>query len=232
MFTLWATQLEISHQPQPFSGRSHAIRRLELWDRIRLVDPGPAVVYLDVLLSCINVSRGRVTERPGSEQVARTASTCLLHALSGMDLASVVARRIRQRYLAVIPPTANFEHLLCYHTANAIHALLVDSSKRRSFEWKGYKPSAQEHVLFAAALVRVAYTKPPRGKVPRWVLRFAIDSLSQDPPPPTSVILDCLLIVAIDLGCDVRSTRATAPDERYAQHLVDVHPSDSEPVLD
>ena len=43
-------------------------------------------------------------------------------------------------------------------------------------------------------------------KVPRWLLSFALRFLSQDPPPPTPVIVSCLSIIAIDLGCCVPKT--------------------------
>ena len=227
---LWATRSEISCQPKRPDERSHIIQCLALRDRIRLITPGPAALYLNVFSSCIDANRGRVTEHPGSEQAARTVSMCLLHALSGMDPASVRFSGIPKQYSAVVSYTPNFEDLSCHHTLNAIHALLLT---KQTFSWVDYKPCAQEHASFAAALVQVAYARRLRDrKVPRWILRFVIHSLSQDPPPPTSAILDCLLIVATDFGCDVRSTKATALDERYAQHLADVHPSDSEQVLD
>ena len=216
VFSLWATQLEISHQPRKFGKRAHAIRRLELWDRIHLANPGPTAVYLDALLNCFDASGDLVTERPGSERVTRTASASLLHALSGMGPTSEVTTEIRQRYLTVIPPTANFENLSCSHAMNAIHALLIGSRERRFFEWVDYKPCSQERVFFAAALVKVAYARPLHGKVPRWIHRFVIHSLSQDPPPPTSVVLDCLLIVASDLDCDISNIGTASPDERYA----------------
>jgi hypothetical protein len=56
------------------------------------------------------------------------------------------------------------------------------------------------------------YERTQQRKTPRWILRFALDSLSLD-PPPTSVVADCLEIIAIDLGCDV--SNITTLDERY-----------------
>jgi hypothetical protein len=229
-FVLWATQMEASRQPQGLNKQSPATphRVLELWDRIHFANPGPAAIYLDVLLSCTNVSRGRVTECPGLGQVARTASICVLRTLSGVGPTSAVARDMRQQYLKIIPRTTNFEDLSCCHTMNAIHTLLITSWKPWSFEWTDYKPSAQEHVNFVGTLIQVAYTRRPCGKVPRWVLRCVIDSLSQDPPAPTPVILNCLSIIGIDLDCDVSSARAPALDERYAQSLMEVDLSDLE----
>ena len=228
---LWVAQLEISPQSRRFDAESHAIRRLflEKWDRIHLANPGPAAVYLDILLSCITVSHDQVAERPGSAHVARAASMCLLHTLSGVSPKSEVATGIRQRYLRVLPRTASFEALLYCHTMNAIHNLLIGNHVHRPSKWADYKPCAREHVFFAATLVRVAHTRP-HGKVPRWALRFAIDSLSRDPPPPSSVVLDCLTIIATDLDCDVSSARTVDLDERCVQGPHCVYLSDPQPV--
>ena len=82
-------------------------------------------------------------------------------------------------------------------------------------QWEDYKPSNDEHVIVSRALAKLArfeYRRRGHRKVPRWLLRFAFHSLSQHTLPPTSVIADCLSIVAIDLGCDISNT--TTPCER------------------
>ena len=149
----------------------------------------------------------------------------------GVGPTSVVAGGIRQHYFRVIPHTANFEVLACCHTMKVIYTLL-GRCKFLPLEWVDYKPCAQEHVFFTASLVQIAHTRRPRGKVPSWVLRFVIASLSQDPPPPTSVILYCLSIVTIDLNCHVSTARSTTLDKRYAQYLADIVLSDPELVCD
>lgn len=217
IFLLWAMQLEISPPPQQFDKSSCATQCLflKIWDQIHLANPGPTVIYLDLLLSSINVNRDQVMGCPGSGQVARAASMCLLRTLSGAGMTLAIARGIHQRYLEVIPPAASFEGLVCCYTMNVIHSLLISSKGCWSFRWTGYKPCAQEHIFIAATLVQVTYTTKLCGKVPCWVLRFVIDSLSQNPPPPTSVILNCLTIIAIDLNCDLSNVRTVALDERY-----------------
>jgi len=215
-FFLWATRIEILNESQRFDWQSDTTRHrfFEVWDRIHLTNPAPAAIYLDAL-SYIDVDHGRVTECPGSEQGARAASLCLLHALSGVDPTSTALEDIRKHYATVIPPIANFEGLLCYHAINAIHATLVNNRLRRPPEWKVYYPRAQEHVFFANALAQVAHKRKQHGKVPRWVLRFVIHSLSHDPEPPISVITDCLTIIAVDLGCDVSHPGISGLRGRY-----------------
>jgi len=216
-FFLWATTIEILSESQPFEWQSDVTRHrfLELWDRIHLTNPAPAAIYLDALLSYFDVDSDRVTEYPGSEQGARAASLCLLRVLSGVDPTSSVLEDIRKPYLAVIPRTANFEGLRCYHAINAIHAILVNSGLRRFFEWTGYQPHTQEHIFFTNTLARVAHKGKQHRKLPRWVLRFVIHSLSHDPQPSTSAIVDCLTIIAVDLGCNVSRPGISGLRGRY-----------------
>jgi hypothetical protein len=220
---LWATQFEILNEPWEYNEQPYTTqhRFLELWDRIHthITNPVLAEIYLEVLLRYTEVNHNQVVEGPGSKQVARVASLCLLHVLSAMDPTSTAVEDIHQHYTMFIPHQANFEGLLCYHTINAIHALFLHSQERRSFEWMGYKPHPQEHILFADILVQVVHhTRGNQKGVPCWILRFVLHSLSMDPPPPTSVIVSCLSIIATDLGCDIPSARTITLDERYV-HL-------------
>jgi hypothetical protein len=80
-------------------------------------------------------------------------------------------------------------------------------------------------------LARFKYQSTRQVKIPRWILHFAFRSLSSDPLPPTSVVADCLSIIAIDLGCDI--TYPGSSDERCVHlrpHLTGYHHSDLEPV--
>ena len=87
-------------------------------------------------------------------------------------------------------------------------------------QWEDYKPSSDEHGIVSRALAKLArfeYRRRGHRKVPRWLLRFALHSLSQHPLPPTSVTIDCLSIVAIDLGCNFSNT--TTPYERCVRYI-------------
>jgi len=220
--SLWATRLEIAQRPD---GRLHdALHRfLGAVERTYFFDPQLAATYVGVLLECVNVEDDRVTERPGSEQAARAASICLLRALSCVDWTVMADEDTFERYALTIPPSANFEGLLCRHTMSAIHALLVNH-KGRWLDWTDYKPHPPEYVFFANALDDVVRARASLVglKVPRWTLRFVLHSLSislsQDPPPPTPVIIACLSIIAVDLGCDISSTSGLT-SERYADAL-------------
>jgi len=219
MFFLWATRIEMLNEPQQSDCQSDTSRFIGLWDRIH---PTLAAISLDALLSYVNVDHGRVTEYPGSEQGARAASLCLLRALSDVDPTSTVLKDIRERYVAVIPPNADFERLLCYHATNAIHTILVSGQYKRTIPWMNYKPHTQEYIFFANTLVRVACRWEWWWGVPRWALCFVTHSLSQYPPSPASVIIDCLKIIAISLQYGMSGGDVKNLDNR-CESLVQLH---------
>ena len=68
-----------------------------------------------------------------------------------------------------------------------------------------------------AQVAQVEYHRREGGKpeILRVLVRFALRFLSQDPLPPTSVVVDCLTIVATDLGCNVSDTNAVTQDEKW-----------------
>ena len=57
-------------------------------------------------------------------------------------------------------------------------------------------------------------------KVPRWILRFVLRSLSQDTLPPDDIIADSLLIVGIDLGYSISEGDILTQDKGYALPFV------------
>lgn len=58
-----------------------------------------------------------------------------------------------------------------------------------------------------------------RRKVPRWILRFVLRSLSQETLPPDDIIADSLLIVGIDLGYSISEGHILTPDKGYVTAL-------------
>ena len=94
-----------------------------------------------------------------------------------------------------------------YHDQLSSHSSRSPSLSRPSSPgwqnwWDGYRPSSDEYVIVAHALAKVAkfeYQRNGCRKVPRWLLCFALRSLSQSPLPPTSVVINCLSIIALDL---------------------------------
>ena len=228
---LWVTRVMIANEPQGFDERIHGAPHLFL-DAVDRIHSYPllAITYVDVLLKCVDVKDGRVTERPGLKHLASAASICLLRTLSCVDWKVVVGGDIFKRYDSTIPPNTDFKKLQCRHTMTVIHAMLANH-KACQLDWKDYEPCSTEYSLFANTLGHVlrARPQPVDPEVPRWDLDFVLHSLSQDPPPPASVIHACLSIIAIDLGCDISSINDPIP-KRYADPLTCVDLSDPEPV--
>ena len=189
-----------------------------------LADFGPTLVIdcLNAFIGCVRVgANGRdvvIVEESG--KLATASALCFLNTVSHllvMDSSSKALEDVRQRYLKVISIRANFYGHQFYHLMNAVCRTFFRRLECRFFEWNNYKPSAHEHTIVAHTLLKVAWYQYYRlhygEKVPRWILRFALHSLSLDPPPPASVVADCLLIIAIDLGCGLPNAVTMISDE-------------------
>jgi len=189
-----------------------------------LVDFDPALVSacFDTLARCVSIVSGKAVIAQGSEELAVESVLRCLQALSHpktIDPAFGVFKDMKQRYTRTFPITTNFEALPSYHRFRMIHNIFYSSRKwsnseqtylrRSKIQWEDYKPSATEHIVLVQ-FARLEYRRNEPQKVPRWILRFAHHRLSQDPLPPASVVADCLLILAMELGC-----ATTLLDERY-----------------
>ena len=179
----------------------------------------PALVNcFNVFVGCVGFSNHKAVAMQGLYQLATVSAGCLFrtfHHLSVTDPTSSILTDFRRRYLRVIPFETDFRGLPFYHTMAKVHDLV---NKPWTLRWDDYRRFGQEHIPFAPHMVEVAqveYQPTQRRKVPRWILRFALHSLSLDPPPPASIFADCLTIIAIELDCDAFDI--TAPDEKYVQ---------------
>ena len=209
-------------------------------------DPTIVVECFDVLVGCVKATNGNMAITQGSEQLAKASALCCLHTLSHLtvtDPTSRVLKDVFQRYTRSFHFTTEFGGLPFPHTLGVIHNIsypqrvlwgypLIRSSAtewaeprgrrqiyRWRIQWEDYKPSGKEHIIVAHALSKFAwFENQKRGgeKVPRWILRFVLHSLSKDPSPPTPVVASCLLIIAIDLGCSIPETMVL--DDRYVHN--------------
>jgi len=177
-----------------------------------------------IFINCLRVADDRAAVIRGCEQLVATAAMCLLHAISRLlreDPRSNILKDMDQQYNRIFPPAADFRGLPFRHTIHVVHHFFHLRDHPKGLSWKGVDPSAPGNLLLAQYLASIAgycYTGPGLGgrkKAPRWVLRFSLHSLLWDPEPPVSVISDCLMIIAIDLGCDIPEGDVRNPDERY-----------------
>ena len=188
-------------------------------------DPTVVVDCFDILFGCVKVINDKVTITQGSEQLAIASALCCLHTLSRFISIGPMPRAVGdtyQRYRRAFGPVANFNGLPVFYIMNAINSVFFphyySNLGHQVFVsptwWDDCKPSSGEHIIVAYALTKVAQIgyQRRRTKVPCWLLRFALHSLSQFPPPPTPVIISSLSIVAIDLGCGLSNT--TTLEER------------------
>ena len=199
--------------------------------------------WFDIFLNCVRVTNDNVTIIQGLEWLAEKSSLFCFHMLSHLVVADPmpkVLEDVRQLFIGTFSSKAKFGDLPCSHTLGVIHNVFysnhtegfgstlltggpmsphIPQQVRRRIAWDNYRPSDSDHAIVAQALVKLArfeYKRSgERAKVPRWLLRFALDSLAQDPPPPPSAISSSLSIIAIDLECDdLDAITAKPSDER------------------
>jgi hypothetical protein len=178
----------------------------------------------NIFISCVGATGdNRVVMLRGSEQLAEIAATCLLGAISHLlviDPSSNTLEDVRQRHRRAFPSTVDLRSLPFYHTISAVHNLFHTRYHPKSLDWKDSHPSTPENLFLAHNFVKIAWSRYQMSagwkKVPRWVLRFSLRSLLQNPELPASVIADCLLIIMIDLGCDVSEGDIKNLDKRSA----------------
>jgi hypothetical protein len=174
-----------------------------------------------VFTGCISLNDDTVVIRQGSEQLSAMSAMCFFrtfHQLSVNDPTSDTLKDLRQCYDKVFPLYIDFGGLPFHDTMTMIHISIKERLSRTPVEWDYRGLSIQERIPLAwymAKAAQVGCEETKRKKVPRWILRFALESLPLDPPPPQSVIADCLKIVAIDLDCGVSDI--TTVDERYVR---------------
>ena len=148
-----------------------------------------------VFLGCIGLRNGRVVIRQGSEQLATMSARCFFrtfHHLSVTDPSSYVLKGLCRRYKSIFPPGTDFSRLPFQMTM--IHSLIQKRLSPRPVKWDDDEISTQEWIPLAWYMARAAQVgyeeKEDRG-VPHWIVRFALASLSLD--PPASIIHCCRL---------------------------------------
>ena len=199
----------------------HITRKLET-----MVEDGDQTLTdcFSISIICSSVSNRREEITEGLEQLATAFAErfyCTLLRLTVTDQTSSVLEDMRQRYDEVFPRWNKVPGLPSHLIIAMIHTLT--RTYWSHYDILGYddkpshndRPSDDEHIRFARDTLQLAQVKyQQEQEVPRWTLNFALDFLSLDPLPPASVVIDCLGVSALQLGCDV--SHVATFDERYA----------------
>jgi hypothetical protein len=192
-----------------------------LWSMPQLGEFDPLLVVdcFNAFTSCISVNNKKLVIMGGMEPLATMAARGLSRTLCHlilMDPTSSVLTDLRRRYRKAFPPKIDSSSVPFNSTMGLIHGFVSRPWNSKNIKWGGCRLPSQDDIPFAQSMMKAAqvgYQRKQDRKVPRWILRFVLDSLSRDPPSPASVVSSCLLIIAIDLGCDVSNTITF--DERY-----------------
>ena len=189
-------------------------------------DPSLVTSCFNAFVSCTNVIGSEVATTERQEKLATLSGRSLFrtwHHLLVVDPTSSVLDDIRRRYKPDFPTERiGSMPLACRYMMLGVHALFTNQWDPSYLEWE--RPPTEEQNLFAqcmAEAAQVRYRHMEKKKIPRWILRFALFSLSLDPSPTTSVVAHCLTIVATDLDCDISTISDL--NARYVQFKFDAY---------
>ena len=169
---------------------------------------------------CTSFSNQREEITQGLEQLAMEFAERFyrtLHHLTVTDPTSSVLTDMHQCYDTVFPRQINFTGFPSRHTITMIDTLIREYWNRRQAIWQDDdRPSDDEHIRFARDIAEHAKAKyQQERRVPESTLNFALDSMFLDPLPPALIVVHCLKVITIALGCDVSNVAAS--DERYVR---------------
>ena len=184
-------------------------------------DPALVVGCFNIFINCVSVTNDRVVTTRGFEELAAASARCFLRTflhLSVTDPTSSTLVDLRKRYNTIFPFSTDFTGLPFCSTMTTIHLLFY---RRMHFpSWNNNIWLTQERVPFSRDVVETAWAecqRMQRVKVPRRFLHFVIYSLSMDSLPSAPVVANCLIVIAIDLGCYL--WHVPTLDERYIRSI-------------
>ena len=192
----------------PLSGTIHvtALEFLATLPFFQRTNPAVIIRCLDILSSCIDMGNGGwAVVIPGSEVLANAAATAFLHILVQLyEAGSGSLDELCQRYRNLLSEDITFTRPPPI-TITVLHFCLHDTLHRKFPTW----PKNSEHspltleAISKALIVRSKKLRRARGKVPRWILRFVFETLTQPALPSDAIISNCFHIVSEDLGGSV-----------------------------
>ena len=202
-----------------------ALKLLAMMTTLANLHPALVPACFDILVGCVSTVGGKVVVLQGSEELAGVSALCCLRTLAHLttiDPASSVFKDVRRTYTKTFPIETDFKGFPSCHRFSIIHNIFHPPYKQVQFQnferpkiqWTEHTLSSTEHVALVQ-LARFEYQGNQCRNVPDWILGYALRLLSQDPLPTTSVVADCLSIVAIELGLTALDT--TTLDERYVR---------------
>ena len=200
-----------------------AIKKLTV-NFLGTIQPPPGLdssIESTILITCFDTltsvwaggNRKQTPIASGLEQTAETSALSFLAAYSSAvttEPTSAVAEDVRNRYKKAFPHYYNYHP---YPIKSVVHGVF-QRFPNVVVDWKCYNPPDDELIIFSRALAQVVqFNSETLGfSFPDWVITFVFRFLSQKPLPPTSVIVDCLTLIAIDLKCNVPDAERAVRD--------------------
>ena len=185
-----------------------------LGTKIEDSDEALIINLFHIFTICIGDGIESIAIVQGLEQLATASAGWIyrtLYRLMVTNPTSSVLEYIHRRYHKVAPYWNDFTGLPSRYTMIMIHTLIKGDWSPPCIWRSDDRPPDGEHICFAQDVAELAWAEYQwEHKVPGWIWSFVFDSLSLDPLPSTSIVADCLKVIAMGLGC-----KTAAFDEMY-----------------
>ena len=172
----------------------------------------------NIFSSCFVVGNADRIFANGLEHLAGTSAMCVLLTYSSVlttEPSSAAIGNVRHQYERVFANSKMASRPLPV-LVRVVHALLDWNWNSMTIDWRRHNPPVDELIPFSRALSQVAQShyKTHHSSVPAWMIKFVFRFLSQKPLPPTSVVVDCLTLIAIELECEISDVNGMEFTER------------------
>ena len=172
--------------------------------------------FYDVLLECFDRSSGYPTVKPGFRNMAYLSAKALVHMVIqrkciGDGPEKTVLETISRRHRLMGPKHYEGDSDL-ESTIGVIDRVLDDFEP---IHWQNFSFTIPHHAWMGHILLYRAWDVLRKGEaLPDDIKEFVLYSFRLEPPPPASIVADCLLIIGLLLGIRLHAYDLLVADKR------------------
>ena len=178
------------------------------------------VESFNVFINCFVLGHpAQIPIANGLEELAEISAMCVLltyPSVSTTEPTPAAIRDVDHRYEKIFPDHRHWSLQSSPTSVNAVQGVLGGGWIGGDVDWRSYNPPMDELTILSRTLGRLAQFKyrTHYPSIAGWLIEFAIHFLSQKPFTPTSVVVDCLMLIATDLECNIPDANSVEPDSR------------------
>jgi len=175
----------------------------------------------DTILERFDPSSGRPILIPKLREATYLSAKALLHLVIQRQCIGNESDRVVFNSILVRHLTMGFGF---YDSDLEVTLGIIDRIFRNSkpMDWQTFSFTIPHHTWMGHILLYHAWDILGKGEpLPNYIREFVLHSLQLEPPPPTTIVADCLFIIGLILGIQLHITDLFVADKRWV-HFVHV----------